>query len=317
MSRLPYCFSVIALLGSLTSCAVGPDSDRLVAPAEALPAVGAAGTLLSNVIVYSKGVVGGYELATTNPAGTQGQFLTTDVWGRALLDVSPDGRLVSWVYTGHPFKTISVSAPDGSNARMLPANTFGFEPALFSPDGKELLYVGHVLTPRGAEWRLFRLDLATWVSRQLIPETGQVDDQRAADWSPDGREVVFHGLKGLERVRIDGTGRTPIPTQGHTCWETRWSPNGLRIACLAIDPSTHISTIITFSPTGRELFEVISGQVGGIEWSPNGRALVFSMDVSGYSQIFRIQANGRELKQITSGFSNNSGPVWAPVLIVP
>ena len=43
--------------------------------------------------------------------------------------------------------------------------------------------------------------------RRLTDAFGQI-----ADWSPDGRYIVFGGLGGLQVMRLDGTGLTTIPT---------------------------------------------------------------------------------------------------------
>ncbi|HEY1283145.1 MAG TPA: hypothetical protein VGE96_01575, partial [Steroidobacteraceae bacterium] len=165
---------------------------------------------------------------------------------------SPDGRELAWVSTaGSGHFHIFVGAVDEDGVQQKQAwperrsrvpryyySPFDHElsPA-WSPDGKELIYVGNpeIAYGTGALWRrgvnadaepvLVRQEETTWKARPA--------------WSPDGRRVVWSSYAGRQWHQLWITtaagGGDPFPITYGEFDNTapRWSPDGLRIAFIS------------------------------------------------------------------------------------
>ena len=105
----------------------------------------------------------------------------------------------------------------------------------WSPDGRELMYVGNPGTPYGTgELLRYELDAADAEPRLVRRE--ETSWRARPDWSPDGRRYVYASYLGRQWHQLWGgavEGRAePFPlTYGeHDVFAPRWSPDGRRIA---------------------------------------------------------------------------------------
>lgn len=106
---------------------------------------------------------------------------------------------------------IFLVAPDGTGLRRAPGNLAGLAPK-WSPDGRALLFSGPV-AQAGSEWALQVVDLDDGRRRLLVRAPYR---PAFADFSPDGRQVVFQahhpdvGVTRLYRVPASGAA-APVP----------------------------------------------------------------------------------------------------------
>jgi TolB protein len=186
---------------------------------------------------------------------------------------SPDGKRIAWVSTtgtGH-FHVFVGDLNDGklvggaawperkSHTARYYYSAYDHELSpSWSPDGRELIYVGNpeiiygtgsiwrrALTA-GAEPRLIRQEETTWRARP--------------DWSPDGKRIVYASY----------TGRN-----GHQIWSTTSAGNG--------DPLA-----LTYG----------AGEASGARWSADGRRVAYLSNRSGDNQIQVMDLPGAKTRTI-------------------
>ncbi len=137
-----------------------------------------------------------------------------------------------------------------------------------------------------------------------------------ADWSPDGTQLVFDswdraGTSRASRPWIatldPETGKVmrmerlalPLAIQSVE-WEA-WSPAGDEIALTAyVDKDRRALWVIR--PDGSnatKLLDYTSSTSGGLDWTPNGKAIVYSALAGGRMQLFAVSRSGGEPLQLT------------------
>jgi Tol biopolymer transport system component len=169
----------------------------------------------------------------------------------------------------------------------------------WSPDGRSVLFT-RIL---GSQISLFT------VSRQSGREKLIVEGGANAAWAPDGQSIVMvlrmpgapHGLVHYEL----GTGaRLTLtdPPAGVTDVHPRVSPDGLTVAFQRSGAGR--SAIHTVPVKGGEpsrISEWFSGPTGGLEWTPDGREILFP----------RPETSGRRLVRMPIDRSGDAVPVTA------
>jgi TolB protein len=130
--------------------------------------------------------------------------------------------------------------PDGSGLERLTTDPAYDDQAAFSPDGKQLVFVG---TRNGGISVLWTMDLTTWRTTALT--SGKGGDFRPA-WSQDGRWIAFasgrnnaapfaHGhwerlqLADIYIIRPDGSGLKKITESGNFCGSPKWMADSRRV----------------------------------------------------------------------------------------
>jgi Tol biopolymer transport system component len=172
----------------------------------------------------------------------------------ALFTVRPDG------------KALQVAVPNAADPR-------------WSPNGRELVFDrvtlgGTASSPQSEIWRSKRDGSGL---RQLT--SGHADDE--ADWSPDGRRIVFvrtdpgaasAARDSLWTIRRDGTGaHLLLRTRMGGPRDPEWSPDGRRIVF-----SASADRIYEVGSDGRGL-RLLQVRGRSPRWSPDGQSLAFEL----------------------------------------
>ncbi len=187
---------------------------------------------------------------------------------------SPDGRLIAFTSWRDGTPRIWIKQLVGGGEAPLTSGPDGA--ARFSPDGSSLLFVRDL----GTKQTVYRVGLVGGEPRPVV------DDAAAADWSPDGRRIVFlRGVAGANRERIGvldlESGREKIlADEGKgVIHSPRWSPDGRRIAYAAGDFSGLGWQIRVVDPASGKLGNLCAQtpgyQIGGLSWSGGSGALFF------------------------------------------
>jgi Tol biopolymer transport system component len=193
---------------------------------------------------------------------------------------TPDGSRILCVFGGDQPGVFTIRASDGGDPVRLTSYPFGAScnacdaPPDVSPDGTRFIFLRfkNEDTKNHEQVALFVENLDGTGLRQLTPYgLAEPHEIAAAQWSPDGREIISATTHGrLFVVRPDGTGLTQIKLQ------------------------TGTSKYFAFEP----------------DWSPDGTRIVFCMVVNGQEDIYTARADGSDLLQVTDTPAFENGPDW-------
>ena len=141
-------------------------------------------------------------------------------------------------------------------------------------------------------------------------------------WSPDGAQIAFVG-KGLMVINADGSDpRVLSPYSGFDVYlpNFAWSPDSQKIAIIAPEASVSPADSEDIRGLNIHLVDVKSGQehpllplakdTGNSDptWSPDGSQIAFASTRSGKSEIWVVNVDGTNLRQLT----NTDQPVRFP-----
>ena len=151
-----------------------------------------------------------------------------------------------------------------------------------------------------------------------------------ADWSPDGRRLVFDswergkppGAKPWIATIDVASGqprrieRLPLPVEVGGTLFLSWSPRHDReeLAFVAEGEGTRQSLWIT-TPSGRgarKLLDYESSTYGGLDWTPDGERIVFAALTGGRMQLFVIERAGKAARQLTTDPASLLHPQVSP-----
>jgi TolB protein len=133
-------------------------------------------------------------------------------------------------------------------------------------------------------------------------------------WSPTGQQIAFvsdrTGRPEIYVVNIDGTGVTRI-TNEIACDRPTWSPAPFNeIAYTSQSGGGHDIRVYEFATGQTRTITDGNGSNESPAFSPNGRHIAFSSDRTGVEQIYLIDRDGKNLRQVTKT-GRNRYPNWS------
>lgn len=220
---------------------------------------------------------------------------------------SPDGRSIAYTSyrTGVPDILISnifagtmESPSKGVGQNYLP---------VFSPDGTRLAFMS--TRDGNAEIYVMNRD-----GSNLSRLTNNPAIDVTPTWSPSGTQIAFtserRGQPQIFVVNVDGTGLRQISFESYADRPT-WSPAPYNEIAFAARTGPGFDIKILGIASG-ETRQITFGE-GSNEspaWAPNGRHMAFMSTRAGRSQIFTVDRDGRNIRQITKD-GNNTTPNWS------
>src|SRR2546425_2989208 len=242
----------------------------------------------------------------------------------ALPVFSGDGKWLLYSWRGPEPDSMK---KDSWRSRVSPsAITRGRDPKRF--DGRVYTSLPFVEDERGLvpprETRrpshLYRVPVGGGEPKQLT--SGDLS-QRAPDWSPDGRAVVFvqdstdtNEVRDQVRPQLyvlsvaDGAVRR-LATPYLENFEPAWSPDGGTIAFICSKgrgEQNDICVMPAAGGTARSLTSAWDLDPTSPAWSPDSKTVYFSAETRGNIHLFAAPAAGGDVRQITTGERQLGGP---------
>jgi Tol biopolymer transport system component len=273
----------------------------------------------------------GTGLVTVSPQPAGGADIPDDFYPSAW---SPDGtRLVGGGGgTGVPGGIFTMRASDGGDVVRVTNPETEEDAVAYAPDGSNILFVRLVANDQGT---LFVVKSDGNGLVRLSPPGLSVDFgyPRPADYSPDGRRIVFAGItklssgrgttSALYTVRPDGSHLRRITPLGAGAESPRWSPDGHWIAFN--DKFVAYPQIYLVRPDGSELNQLTFQHQREFSWnpvwSPDGTQLVFAhVDFEqghGQEDLWIINADGTGLHRLTDTPAFEDSAAWGTASPTP
>lgn len=220
---------------------------------------------------------------------------------------SPDGRSIAYTSYRTGVQDILIS---NIYAGTLEAPTRAAGPnwlPVFSPDGTRIAFV----SSRDGNSEIYVANRDGSDQRRL---TNNPAIDSTPTWSPTGTQIAFTsertGTPQVYVMNVDGSGLRRVSFESYADRAT-WSPAPYNEIAFAARTGPGYDIKILNIGTG-ETRQITFGE-GTNEspaWSPNGRHLAFMSTRQGRSQIFTVDRDGRNLRQLTRE-GNNTTPHWS------
>jgi TolB protein len=220
---------------------------------------------------------------------------------------SPDGRAIAYTSYRKTLPDILISNIYVGTLEE-PAKGVGqnFLP-VFSPDGKQIAFMSN----RDGNSELYVMNRDGSGVRRL---TNNPAIDSTPTWSPTGTQIAFTsdrtGTPQIYVVAPDGTGLRRLTFESYADRAT-WSPapyNEIAFAART-GPGFDIKILSLEDGVTRQI-TFGEGTNESPAWAPNGRHLAFVSTRAGRNQIFTVDRDGRNVRQVTRD-GNNSTPNWS------
>jgi Tol biopolymer transport system component len=184
-------------------------------------------------------------------------------------------------------------------------------PTAWSPDGSQLLVQratnGGELFVLGSNGNERLLTHADWT-------------QSGAGFTPDGTRVVYAAgprddQGGIYSINAEGGTPKLLLAADAMLYEPALSPDGSQIAYFdGWGDSGHSLRVMDSDGTGMRVvlendMTMGVGHVNGLDWSPDGRHLVFALSSHG---VYVVSIDGSGLTQVSSETFEGVNPHWSP-----
>jgi len=220
---------------------------------------------------------------------------------------SPDGRSIAYtsyrtgiadILISNIFAGTMESPTKGVGQNFLP---------VFSPDGTRIAFMSN----RDGNNEIYVMNRDGSDVRRL---TNNPAIDVTPTWSPTGTQIAFTsertGTPQIYVIGADGAGLRKISSESYADRAT-WSPAPYNEIAFTAKTGPGFDIKIQAIATG-ETRQITFGE-GSNEspaWSPNGRHLAFVSTRAGRSQVFTVDRDGRNLRQLTKE-GNNTMPHWS------
>jgi Tol biopolymer transport system component len=243
---------------------------------------------------------------------------------------SPDGKFIAYRVSDLSVESGSTETHlydlENEKTTVLPTDWFIYS---WSPDGTRFVTTDYY-DKRGFG-EIVIVNLTDYHIDRLT--NNDVADRNPA-WSPDGTQIAYisgYPDSGLMVMNTDGSNQKRLTTptmKVNDEVQLTWSPDGKEIAFVVNGDfigQDQTSEIYIVNADGNNLHQLM--KTGGVnlnpQWSPDGTQMVFygyavgafddvSSTTSLRTEVFRINADGSDLTDLTQSTGLDYQPTWSP-----
>ena len=242
-------------------------------------------------------------LPTSFPTRTQVPH-PTDVHG---------GRII-FTCTRGDYNQLCMINADGTGLEQITDHNANDYYPILSPEGNSVAFASYV----DGSFDLFMMILS---NSKLFRITEQIGNAFSPTFSPDGNRIAFLNRVGdspisLWMVAITGRDAHQIYSGAKDIVAAAWSPLGDEIAFAMSVENDFSYQLFTLSPDNpsrspRRITNSMDDIGGSLDWSPDGKYLLFYAGPVSGRNIFRLDVASGEILQLTFG-GNNAAAAYSP-----
>src|SRR5690349_14000179 len=199
---------------------------------------------------------------------------------------TPDGRLI---YSLNTIGNVDlwVMRPDGQEQKQLTLNSATNDAPTVTPDGRYIVFISN----RAGAFQVWRMQVDG--SDPVALTKG--DGKNFPAISPDGKWVLYNTTDDWQLWRVSLAGGEPARLTDSYALFPSISPDGKMIACLGRSDSKAVLRILSYED-GRTLktFDLAAPSFSSnrIQWTRDGKAVVYGTEHDGVTSIFRQPMSG-------------------------
>lgn len=232
------------------------------------------------------------------------------------IDVSPDGTKVSFVrcprLENENCSLWIADSANGGNERKLVVqpSPFSIRANSFSPDGKRIAFAFGQSENSANEFGLSEIDLETAQERELTNE--KFFNIKSIEYLPNQNGLLITTRKSVEKNfriwKISGGGESlPLTNDAETYGDLSLDKAAAKIVSIQIKQDFNLRLLSAENPNaGLFLANALAAR-----FAPDGR-IVFTSQMSGNDEIWSMNADGSNQKQLTNDKALDSRPIAAP-----
>jgi TolB protein len=247
--------------------------------------------------------------ATLTRLTNDGYFKQRPAW-------SPDGKQL--VFARHRGATIFLwlrNLESGKEERLTKTEHPEYD-AVFSPNGKELLFAYDTASPNQGDIEVHRLDFESRKPTPVAVTEGSLSHEESPCWSPDGKRIAFtstrHGNQELYVATRDGKEPLRLTSDPAVDAHPSWSPDGKRIVFSTNRWGDLELASIRPDGTGLTQLTTSPGLDDYPSWSPDGKWIAYASNRDRNLEIYILDpATGRE-ENVSRSSAIDNFPAWTP-----
>ncbi len=264
------------------------------------------------LIAYSSLKGGSKEIFVCDYDGANPRTVTANGGLNKFPEWSPDNSRLAFV-TKLPAASrweIWLQELKGGRDVLPTTSSYASSPAL-SPDGRRVAFSAR--TDEAIDSDIYVMGTDGSGRRNLTNHSG-IDT--APTWNPSGQQIAFiSDRSGGPQVWVmdaDGSNVRRLVTEGGHCDSPDWSPDGRMVTYSWQAPGQWKHDVYIVEVATGKIFQITVGGASNESphWSPDGRHIVFQSTRSGSKQIFVMNADGKNVRQVTA-YGINESPSWS------
>jgi Tol biopolymer transport system component len=214
--------------------------------------------------------------------------------------------------------------PDGGGKQQAVFHPDNDAQSDWAPDGTKIVY-------RSRRSNQFEISIVDFTVRDAVTGRPRITDiPKAPDGTQSSQPAWFPDMKGLLYRRtnapgttrsdvwamnLDGTNRHAVYVAPEDQFYPSYSPDMSKLLFSTVAPpggrNIQVMDVATGAVTTLFDFSVASYD-SAPAWSPDGRRIAFESDLDGDREIFVMNADGTDVRQITHNTLWDEGPAWSP-----